>query len=497
MYNVLLIDGYVDEPSCLGVPPFVSPYIRYLFGLLKSSIKVYSVKYITIDSLRKISDYNKKYLSEFNLIILFAGLTVPGKYLNAKPVTYNEIKNFEKASQSQIFILCGPIWLGYQYIGGRKSEKLNLPNFDFIIKGYPESGINDFLETGNIKNIFYQRNYDDIKKYFLYGSELVHHHPLYPTIICEIETGQGCRREKNCSFCIEGLNKRVIYRDENDIIDEITELYNQGIKYFRIGNQTDIFSYKFDTKPNYTALETILKTVWQKCPDIKVLHTDNASPSVISNFYESENIIKLLVDYTTAGNSLPLGLESADDKVIKLNNLNSNADETFRAIALINKYGSIVGENGLPKLLPALNFIYGLPGENRKTWENNFLFLKKIFNEGLLLRRINLRQVMVFEGTEISKFINFKKLEKFKNNFLFWKEKIRREIDREILKRVLPLNRILKEVKMELYENNVSFGRQIGSYPILVGIKEKLELNKFYDIKIIDYGFRSVTGIQQ
>ena len=494
MYSAIIIDGYVDEPSCLGVPPFISPYVRYIYGLLKTSNKIGKIKYITIDELRKVAEYNKTLLVEYNLVIVFTGLVVPGKYLNAKPITLKELKSFKKTSGRQIFILCGPIWLGYQYSGGKQAIKYELSEFDFIIKGYAEAGIKDFLETGKIKDKIYERDYEDIARFSLSGAKLVTEHYLYPYVICEIETAQGCPRKENCSFCIEGLFKRVMYRAEDDIINEINELYKNGIRYFRIGNQTDIFSYKFSEEPASEKLEYIFKKIWQKSPDIKVLHTDNANPSVIANYKKSIDIIKILVNYTTSGNSLPLGLETADKEVIRLNNLNSNVNDTFKSIELINKYGNYRGENGMPQLLPAVNFIYGLLGENRETWEKNYLLLQRILESGLLLRRINLRQVMIFPQTKISKYINIKKIKKFKNNFLYWKEKIREEIDRPMLKKVVPLNTVLKEVKIECYENNLSFGRQLGSYPLLIGIKEKLEINKFYDVKIIDYGYRSITG---
>jgi len=29
-----ILDCYVDEPACFGVPPFISPYPRYIFGAL-------------------------------------------------------------------------------------------------------------------------------------------------------------------------------------------------------------------------------------------------------------------------------------------------------------------------------------------------------------------------------------------------------------------------------------------------------------------------------
>jgi radical SAM superfamily enzyme with C-terminal helix-hairpin-helix motif len=33
--EAVIIDGYVDEPACLGVPPYISPYIRAIAGVLK------------------------------------------------------------------------------------------------------------------------------------------------------------------------------------------------------------------------------------------------------------------------------------------------------------------------------------------------------------------------------------------------------------------------------------------------------------------------------
>ena len=38
-----IIDGYVDEPACLGVPPYISPYIRTIAGVLKE--REYKVHY--------------------------------------------------------------------------------------------------------------------------------------------------------------------------------------------------------------------------------------------------------------------------------------------------------------------------------------------------------------------------------------------------------------------------------------------------------------------
>ena len=49
--DAVIIDGYVDEPACLGVPPYISPYIRTVAGVFAE--RKLSADYVTIDQLRK------------------------------------------------------------------------------------------------------------------------------------------------------------------------------------------------------------------------------------------------------------------------------------------------------------------------------------------------------------------------------------------------------------------------------------------------------------
>ena len=34
--DAVILDGYVDEPACLGVPPYIAPQVRALAGVLLS-----------------------------------------------------------------------------------------------------------------------------------------------------------------------------------------------------------------------------------------------------------------------------------------------------------------------------------------------------------------------------------------------------------------------------------------------------------------------------
>jgi len=159
-------------------------------------------------------------------------------------------------------------------------------------------------------------------------------------------------------------------------------------------------------------------------------------------------------------------------------------------VKLVNQYGASISNTGLPKLLPGLNFVYGLRGESKNTFRLNFEFLKSIYDQGLLLRRINLRQVIEPPGGAAVKY----NVKKYHKEFLRHKKMVREYIDRPMLERMLPENSILKNVFTEHYQGNITFGRQIGTYPILVGIPYKVPLEIFSNVVITGHGFRSVTG---
>src|SRR5574337_671252 len=105
--RVLIIDGYVDEPACLGVPPYISPYPRYIAGaLVEKGIRREDIFYRTIDQLRLSKEQIK-----FDIIITVAGTTVPGKYLKATPITRREIR--EISHLEGIKIIGGPVRMGF------------------------------------------------------------------------------------------------------------------------------------------------------------------------------------------------------------------------------------------------------------------------------------------------------------------------------------------------------------------------------------------------
>jgi len=487
--RVLIIDGYVDEPACLGVPPYMAPYPRYIAGaLIEKGIKKEDILYRTIDQMRK----RKEPLS-FDLIVIIAGMTVPGKYLRATPITLREIRELSHLEGTKV--IGGPIRLGFGEEGGTSAQVFSMPGIALAKKDI-EAFVYDLLD--NIKDPdsagHRMRTTSEIGRWGEKGAFIIRQHPDYPYIMCELETYRGCPRHAHCSFCTEPFYGKPDYREIKDVINEVSALYAYGARYFRLGRQPDLFMYRAkDEAPNPGAIEELYRGIRNAAPELRALHMDNANPVTLARYpEESRRIAETIVKYHTSGDVAALGMESADPDVISENDLKASADEVFEAIKLLNEVGSERGANGLPELLPGINFVHGLKGETRRTFELNFGFMKKVLDSGLMVRRVNIRQVMTFAGTPM--YGHDEQVGKNKELFLRYKEKVRKEIDLPMLRRVVPEGTILKDVRTEIYDK-ITFGRQLGSYPLLVGITLRLELDRFYDILVTDHGHRSITGV--
>src|SRR5512144_1173810 len=100
--RTVILDGYVDEPACLGVPPYMAPYPRYIAGALPGE-----VLYYTIDQLRKDQSILQT-MASADLVVALSGVTVPGKYLGGTPATLQELERF-MAGLKTMKILGGPV----------------------------------------------------------------------------------------------------------------------------------------------------------------------------------------------------------------------------------------------------------------------------------------------------------------------------------------------------------------------------------------------------
>ncbi len=472
---ITILDGYVDEPSILGVPPYISPYIREVAGVCKE-LNV-NCRYTTIDQWRS----GEKITGD--VLVVIGGAVVPGKYLRTYPASKREILEIAKSFK------------GLKILGGGLARfRLIKDGFDYYARKDVDALLYDVLTDNFSEHRFH--TLDEWNRWLIQGAPIVKNHPDFPdSIIVEIETFRGCPRYigGGCSFCIEPLYGKPIFREVEDIIKEMRILKEIGVQNFRIGGQTCIYSYKAYgvgdkdvVQPNVGAISKLFKMAWSLHPS--VLHVDNANPAVIANYpKESEQVTEIIAKYTTSGNVLSFGMESADPQVILKNNLNAKPEEVMEAIRLVNEIGGDRGDNGMPRLLPGLNFICGLWGERKETYVLNYKFLEKVKETGYLLRRINIRQAASTRN-------NFKL--KYHHECWKFRELVRNNIDSYMLQRVVPKRTVIRNVFLEVKKGKYTYGRQIGSYPIVVVLPYSTEIRRFVDIKVIGHGQRSITGIE-
>lgn len=511
----LVLDGYEDEPAAFGVPPYVGFHIRYVCGVLEQHKIDY--RYMTIDQWRLCSEVEREQiLRDVSGFVCIAGAVVPGRYIRGTPISQRESSELIRGLPREIPALFG----GWAVRGWKQQGWMPLrPNL-FLAVQDTDATLNGFLKTGSWKHE--RRTSEQWTTWAQHGaqSRAVVNHPDLGTeekrgpLTYEVEVYQGCVRfKRGCKFCIEPKKGVPIWRTPEDIIQEVKFAHNAGVQHVRLGGMTDTYTYMAEGVkeleypiPNPEPIAKLLHGL-REDERLQILHTDNGNPSIIAeNIEPSTEITKTLVETLSDGAVLSFGLESADPNVHAENWLNCDASQLKSALRLINQYGRVRGERGLPKLLPGLNFIAGLNGERTETYSMNLNLLQELRNEGLLLRRINIRQVEG-EGFQEIPELEFKK----------FKSAVRDTIDSPLLQELFPLGHVLKDVHWETHDGRtrlpvhltdehvgehvhgragLTFGRQIGAYPILIGVPYHIPLETSSDIMITGHGARSITGVE-
>ncbi|WP_435344935.1 radical SAM protein [Haloarchaeobius sp. HRN-SO-5] len=507
--SVTIVDGYVDEPAHFGVPPYISTYPRYTAGaLVDAGVPRERITYHTIDELRDDrmlwSD-----VAEANLVCYLGGMTVPGSYVGGDPAEPDEVREIAWTANGTT-LMGGPVKFGVgdENAGATETERDDL-DYDFVAKGDVEAAAYDLVESGLEGFDNRMRDNEEIDRWAAAGAFVVEQHPNHPEyLICEMETSRGC--PYRCSFCTEPLYGNPSFRAPESVVSEVERLYERGARHFRLGRQADILAYGGDgEKPNPDALRALYGGIREVAPDIGTLHLDNMNPITVVEWPElAREGIRVIAEHNTPGDTAAFGLESADPVVQEANNLNVTAEECFEAVRIVNEEGGwrpgdepgsgpSTGPDAprrLPKLLPGINLLHGLKDEREETYEHNRAFLQRVYDEGLMLRRVNIRQVMTFAGTDMNS-EGAHIAHEHKSLFKRYKREVREEIDNPMLRRLAPPGTVLPNVHLEYHENGTTFGRQLGTYPLLVGLPGERELGRTLDVAIVGHGYRSVTGV--
>jgi radical SAM superfamily enzyme with C-terminal helix-hairpin-helix motif len=479
--RALVLDGYTDEPACLGVPPFISPHARLTFGALDSAGA--EVDYATIDQWRA----GAVDLGRYSLLAIIRNLSVPGRYLRGMPASDKELLSIAASFRGIAAASLG--------VDPDRVPKPLKEAFDNISSGDFDASVHDLAVHGEF--VHRRRTYAEWNSWLLRGAmACAQHQDRSGPLIAEVQMYRGCVRyiTGGCRFCVEPLFGDVQFRKPSDILAEVEALSRVGVRNFRLGAQSCVYCYmsaetgKSETPtPNPDAISSLLRRVVEVA-EPEVFHLDNANPAVIAEHpEESRSITEAIAEYCTSGNVLAFGLESADPRVAAANNLNATAEQTLQAIRLVNEIGARRGPTGLPMVLPGINFVCGLEGETKETYRLNLDFLKRVLDEGLLVRRINIRQVIPsraeFPGVVSSE------------EFARFKRAVRVEVDGPMLEKLVPDRTVLRSVYAEVREGGRTFGRQVGTYPLLVSIPYPVDLGKKVDIAVTGRGFRSISGI--
>ena len=245
---------------------------------------------------------------------------------------------------------------GQTIIGGAHASLLPLDcvkHFDYVVQGEGEDAILKILRgevahgifradrITNLDNIPYPA-WDMVDNPFsdtLFPGERYGRGELAATLI----GSRGC--PFSCSFCGNIHTQPVIYRSAMNIIGELKELVERGVKHFRFEDDC------FTLLPDFQWLCVMMGAldIHYKCHTRSNLIT----PEKASMMYES------------GCEECGLGVESADDDVLELNNKKCTSEQNMKAVKIIKDSG----------MRAKSYFVMGLPGETDKTLELNKKFV--------------------------------------------------------------------------------------------------------------------------
>ena len=237
--DAVILDGYIDEPACLGVPPYIAPQVRSVAGVLLG--QGYRVSYHTIDQLRQDPSLLLS-LDKARMVVMLAGVTVPGKYLAGTPATLGEIEQVGSTLRHPETFLGGPILFGFSPQGGTKALQREITGYSVLLEGSPAGALDSFLSGGEPRS---EGDYRQIGEWLVDGAPVIREHPSFPHLMCELETATGCSRSVSggCSFCTEPFYGPPRFRTVEEIASEVAALSANGARHFRLGRQPDLLTY--------------------------------------------------------------------------------------------------------------------------------------------------------------------------------------------------------------------------------------------------------------
>jgi len=230
------------------------------------------------------------------------------------------------------------------------------------------------------------------------STRLIRHYPLYWASRVYVEVVRGCsnyaipdlrplipenlmpdKPMPGCAYCsVVSLWGYARSRSIELVYQEVKALVDEGVRRIVLSGP-DFLDYGRDwlvepkpllnprqPGPNIEAIRKLLERL-TSIPEIASgdvsLMVENVKPSLVN-----EDTARVLGEYLP-GTPVHLGLEVADDKLLKLLGRPASTYDTYRAVALLVKHG----------LKPYVYVMYCLPGETRQTIAKTIRFMKKLY----------------------------------------------------------------------------------------------------------------------
>jgi len=497
--TAVILDCFTVEPSGLGVPPYLSSYVRDAYSALRRALPEADVRYVTIDDVRwhlnsgqphvpaPASDpltyaatANRetalKLLHDAAIVVVVGGDKVPSVHLHAVNGSLPEIARALACTRGKTMLL-GPL---SAYAVSEPAEFAGL--FDAV---HTHTLTSETLDRSTFAAADYAAQRADRESYV----GLVEQLSWEP--IAEIELYRGCTRRRFCDFCNEPVKAaNVAFRTVEDVLHEIGLLARAGVRNFRLGMQTCFFSYQ---NRDEKQIEALLAGDRETVPDLEVLHIDKADPLAVAS-PAGGRIATLVAKYCTEGNCAPMGIESFDPEVIERNTLTCTGEILLRAVENVNDAGAARGPGGLPILLPGLNLIYGLPGETHGTHLANLTWLSRILAAGLMCHRTNVRQARAYPGTPLAA-LGEMEPPPSAAHFNTWKADLDAVWDLPMKQRVYPTGLEVPGLHAFFVNDAGTWFRRLGSYSIqIVEPGSTVALYAKADLQVTGHAPRWVYG---
>jgi len=294
-----------------------------------------------------------------------------------------EISKYVRKKYPCSIIICGGIY-------PTTSPEKFTTHFDCVFRGEAENTLKEFCDNFSVgdmyKQIYHETGQVDIsdiipdrsivdESYIRTGSMFLDDESASTGGSTHLMFSRGC--PGSCTFCCSPFfyKRRVRFRPVKSIIKEIKDIINTySIRQFKIQDDT------FTLKPSF------LKELTGELKKLNIHYRCLTRADAID-----DNVVQML--YDSGCREIALGIECADNEVLKLLKKNETVEDISQAITIIKKY---------PIKIRSF-FIVGLPFDTKERMQKNIDFI-----EDNKLDHATISNLIPFPGTEL-----YDKKEKF------------------------------------------------------------------------------------